>query len=156
MAVKAFSAEQVIASLCQATGLPLPGQSSDVRFGAIDPAEIAQNDLLDVFEGNTQPVTERQTTILQALAMMNGGFMAHGTDPDRRRMLSAVLDDDHVANSDRIDTLYLATLSRFPRNAERQRLLSYVEQGGPQHDPECALADVFWALLNSTEFITNH
>ena len=32
----------------------------------------------------------------------------------------------------------------------------YVESGGPMKDEQAALGDVFWALLNSAEFLTNH
>ena len=35
-------------------------------------------------------------------------------------------------------------------------LVPYIEKGGPSGDPKKALADVFWALLNSSEFIFNH
>ncbi|HEX4150296.1 MAG TPA: DUF1549 and DUF1553 domain-containing protein [Pirellulales bacterium] len=154
MALKALSAEQVLASLHQATGLPQPAEL-EVRAN-IDPSEVARGDLLDAFGDDTQPVTQRQSTILQALAMMNGIFISRGVDLERRRMLSAVLDDPSATNTDRLDTLYLATLSRFPSQAERQRMLAYVDQGGPRHDSRHALADVFWALLNSTEFVTNH
>jgi hypothetical protein len=31
-----------------------------------------------------------------------------------------------------------------------------VDRGGPTLDPKRALADVFWALLNSPEFSFNH
>ena len=55
-----------------------------------------------------------------------------------------------------METLYLAALGRPPRPAERDRLVAYVEAGGPGKDPKHALADVFWALLNSSEFGVNH
>jgi len=56
----------------------------------------------------------------------------------------------------RIEALYLQTLSRKPRPEESERLVRYVESGGPRHDPKEALTDVFWALLNSAEFMLNH
>jgi hypothetical protein len=31
-----------------------------------------------------------------------------------------------------------------------------VDRGGPSGDKDKALADVFWVLLNSSEFILNH
>ena len=42
------------------------------------------------------------------------------------------------------------------RPSEAARLVPYVESGGPSKDPNKALADVFWMLLNSSEFILNH
>ena len=35
-------------------------------------------------------------------------------------------------------------------------MVQYVQSGGPKKDPKRALADVFWALLNSGEFLLNH
>jgi hypothetical protein len=67
-----------------------------------------------------------------------------------------------VANNPKFDTagrveaLFLATLTRRPTAAESERLVRYVESGGPAKDAKRALADVYWALLNSAEFIVNH
>jgi len=52
-----------------------------------------------------------------------------------------------------IDELYLGALSRFPSDAERQRITAFV---GSQTDPRPALEDVLWMLLNSKEFLFNH
>jgi hypothetical protein len=52
--------------------------------------------------------------------------------------------------------LYLAALSRRPTADELERLRKYVEEGGPARNRKAALADVFWALLNSGEFALNH
>jgi hypothetical protein len=35
-------------------------------------------------------------------------------------------------------------------------LVPYVKSGGPAQSPRKALADVLWALLNSSEFLFNH
>ncbi len=59
-------------------------------------------------------------------------------------------------NRQRLDALYLAALARPMHEREADRLLSYVERGGPSGDKRRALADVFWVLLNSSEFIFNH
>ena len=40
--------------------------------------------------------------------------------------------------------------------AELRRFTRYVDQGGPSRNSRKALADVFWALLNSAEFRLNH
>jgi hypothetical protein len=52
--------------------------------------------------------------------------------------------------------LYLVSLGRRPRKAEQSRLVGYVERGGVTSDANQALADVFWSLLNSSEFLLNH
>ena len=55
----------------------------------------------------------------------------------------------------KIETLYLASLSRKPTATELVRLRSHVEKAGPAGRDD-ALADVFWVLLNSAEFVVNH
>ena len=39
---------------------------------------------------------------------------------------------------------------------ELEKFASYVDRGGAKGDKKQALADVFWVLLNSPEFLFNH
>ncbi len=53
----------------------------------------------------------------------------------------------------RIERLYLTFLSRLPDSAERERSMDHVrrKRGEPS-----AYEDLFWVLVNSTEFFFNH
>jgi hypothetical protein len=93
---------------------------------------------------------------LQALALMNGKFISDATSVERSMTLAAAADFPGWSTSQRLETLFMAALSRSPRKEELTRLTAYVDRGGPTGDPRRALADVFWALLNSSEFILNH
>src|SRR5262249_55722721 len=97
--------------------------------------------------------TEHQTSILQALFLMNGSFAAEVTSPERGATLAAVADAPFFSTAERIDVLFLSALSRYQTEVERKRLVAYVDNGGTQKDSKRALADVFWALLNSGEFL---
>ncbi|MGH7140317.1 MAG: DUF1553 domain-containing protein, partial [Pirellulales bacterium] len=97
--------------------------------------------------------SEAQTSILQALSLMNGSFTGEATNNQRGQLLSAVADLPYLGVPDRIETLYLATLSRRPEPAEMARLEEYVRQAP---SVRLALANIFWALLNSAEFVFNH
>jgi hypothetical protein len=93
------------------------------------------------------------------LALMNGKLVADMTslDLNKSEMLAAVLDFPLFDTPEkRIEALFLSTLGRKPRPAELSRMVRYVTGGGPRKDSGAALADVFWALLNSSEFILNH
>ena len=68
----------------------------------------------------------------------------------------ATLAEQRTSTARKIESLYLVVLSRKPRPAESERFVQYVEKGGPTGDPKKALADVFWVLLNSPEFLLNH
>jgi hypothetical protein len=58
-----------------------------------------------------------------------------------------------MTDEERLETLFLAALSRRPSASERAAMLQYVQQS---EAAGAALADVFWALLNSSEFMLNH
>ncbi len=87
---------------------------------------------------------------------MNGKFIADATSLDRSQTLQAVVESPFLNTRQRLDTLYMASLSRPMREQEAARLVPYVEKGGPSGDTKKALADVFWVLLNSSEFNINH
>jgi len=52
--------------------------------------------------------------------------------------------------------LYLRTVNREPVADELTKLLAAVEEGKDPTQKQQILSDVFWALLNSKEFIFNH
>ena len=54
---------------------------------------------------------------------------------------------------ERIVELYLRSLARMPTKEEVDKLLPAFGEGA---NPEQALGDLFWALLNSREFLFNH
>src|SRR5262249_34929931 len=104
---------------------------------------------------NQDKRTETQTSILQALYFMNGKLVADATKLTGN--LGWVADaKTNMTTTRRIRELYMITLSRYPRPEETERLVKYVDSGGPTGDSRAALTDVFWALLNSTEFYFNH
>src|SRR5262249_32336859 len=100
--------------------------------------------------------TEPQTSIPQALALMNGKFVHGVTSLKGQGTLATVAKDTSLNTTQRIEALFLATLSRKPTAKESARLIAFVDGGGSEHNSQKALADVFWALLNSGEFILNH
>jgi hypothetical protein len=87
---------------------------------------------------------------------MNGKFIGDATSLDRSETLAAVIDSPFMDTRQKLDTLYLSALARPMRGSEAVRLIPYVSSGGPSRNPKKALADVFWVLLNSSEFILNH
>jgi hypothetical protein len=132
MAVKGLTPEQFFDSLALATGIP----------------STSRGDFLTLFSSQDK-VTDTQTSILQALTLMNGKLIADATSlPGMQKLLQGA-----ATNAARIETLYLRTLSRLPRPEESARLLRYLDS---QPDADAACADIFWALLNGAEFRFNH
>lgn len=156
MPVRGMSPEQLFDSLCEATD-------------HVDP--YANQPQFRQVQGNGQPVTPRQaylarftsqdrriethTSILQALFMMNGKFLAERTTLSKNKSLFTIATAP-TSTARRVETLYLLVLSRLPRAEEAARLAAYIERHGTAGDRQQAVANVYWALLNSAEFMLNH
>jgi hypothetical protein len=165
MAVRGLSAEQLFDSLLEATH---EKRELDNRLAQ------ARQRILNRFANPSDKPTEYQTSILQALTLMNGEYTEESTklSPElvQRKVtnllvddskpsgkaLNSILDAPFFDTKGRIEALYLKVLSRKPRPAEVERLVKYVDKGGPSGDSNRAMADVYWALLNSPEFFLNH
>lgn len=152
MSLKGLSPEQLFDSIAQATGFYEP-------FANRNPFAMMTNspreEFVQMFDNSRDSVTEQQTTILQALSMMNGQFVADATGLQKSATLTAVADFPLMSTAERVEALYMAAFSRKPRNEELSRLVRYVDSGGAAKDRKKALSDVFWALLNSSEFLFN-
>ena len=156
MTVRGMTGDQMLDSLVQATGLRDAG-TAGMAPALADPrvAGGLRGEFLARFTSQDKPA-EYQTSILQALMLMNGRLMAETTDLDRSETLSAIADAPFMNAAEKIEALYLTALCRKPRADELTRLVPYVESGGPRKDQRMALSDVLWALLNSGEFLLNH
>jgi hypothetical protein len=152
--IRGLTAEQFYDSLAVVTGkgAPLdlgPGQGIPLNsFGS-------RTDFLARFAAGGKPL-EAESSILQALHLMNGRPMADASSLTQNPLLRTVADAAEMTTAQRIEDLYLLALARRPRPEESARLVKYVEAGGPRGDRKQALADVYWALLNSPEFSLNH
>jgi hypothetical protein len=149
---RGLTAEQLYDSLAQAIGLA-PDELGPERFAGA--RGLPRGEFLEAFSGNDEKPTEAQMSILQALVLMNGRLVAGATHLETGRMLTAVAEAPFLDRAGRIETLFLATLSRRPRPEEAACTMAHLnrEAGG---DPRKALSDIFWALLNSPEFLLNH
>jgi hypothetical protein len=162
MAVKGLTAEQLYDSVAEATGFRDGGPQRGPFFPGNN---TARSEFVAKFGGAADRPTEVQTSILQALSLMNGRVVADATSLERSETLAAVLDAPFLDTPGRVEALYLATLSRKPTPRELSRLVHFVEraESAPAENPgerekhyKHALADVLWALLNSSEFFLNH
>jgi hypothetical protein len=151
MAVKGLTPEQLFDSLLQATGYRDQTPANQRLYDVQSPRAV----FLSKF-GSQDRRTEYQTSIPQALALMNSQIIADVTSLQRSEMLSAVVESPFLDPAGKIEALFLASLSRKPRPEESERLVKYVTTSAAARDSKKALADVFWALLNSPEFILNH
>ncbi len=153
MSLKPFSPEQLFDSLIVATAAHKAGGGGD--------NETKRNEWMRQFQfafanDEGEEGSSFQGTIPQALMMMNGPLMEQAVGGKPGSFLADLLQsaqqhggavDEYVVNH-----LYLAALSRFPTHGEltfaRRHFSSYP-------DTIQVMEDLFWALLNSNEFVLN-
>jgi hypothetical protein len=163
MPLRGLTAEQLFDSVAMATGYRDSGGGNDLLTGLLGGNRSARAEFLTRFAASERP-TEAQTSILQALSLMNGKVTAAATTLERSETLAAVADAPFLSTADRVETLYLAALSRKPSTREGDRAVRFVQEAaGKARGSDAvrratgeALADLFWALLNSPEFVVNH
>lgn len=164
MPLRGLTAEQLFDSVAMATGYRDSGGGDDLITGIVGGQRSARSEFLTKFTVAERP-TDIQTSVLQALTLMNGKVIADATSLEKSETLTAVVDAPFANTPDRIEALYLATLSRKPDSSELQRALAFVQEatrGAKSKDDKArqvayrnAIGDVFWALLNSPEFVVN-
>jgi hypothetical protein len=155
MPVRGLTPEQIFDSLAEATDY----RENRTAMNQFNPNILGQpgtprGDFFNKFTSQDRK-HEVQTSILQALFMMNGKFMQERLSPSSNEALRILLDQP-TDNSRRVRSLYMMVLSRQPRAEELERVSRYVDSGGPGRNSRQALIDVYWALLNSGEFLLNH
>jgi hypothetical protein len=152
MYVKGMEAEQLYDSLIVATGAHKAGgsgweESERQRQTWLRQFVIAfgtdENDEATTFNG----------TIPQALMMMNGELVAKATSSERGSFLNTVL-SGAASDAARVRRLFLSTLTREPSRRELAAVQQLLKDN--RDDPISAYQDLYWALLNSNEFISNH
>ena len=201
--LRPMTAEQLFYSLLQSTGIEEvrkfynPEQLDRMKEGYL-------RKFVFIFDNDEMEEDESfQGTIPQALMLLNGQLVNLGIRARPKGTLGTILQNSH-SDSERVDWLYLATLSRYPTPEERKECLDYIQKYGAhkradensnprlyvnaQKNLEIAQAnrpnrerlqqfqqrfanrpgqfeifrnnqayeDIFWALLNSPEFILNH
>ena len=151
MALKGMTFDQLFDSLTEATGF---FERNRGGRGTIFPDDetLPRAQFQQLFGGENDGLVDRTTSILQALAMMNSPFIAQQTGPQGTGTLQAILELPGLSTNERVEALYLAVLSRPPTAKEIERIQIHL-QG--KEEPQ-ALRDLFWALLNSSEFLFNH
>jgi hypothetical protein len=153
MAIKNMTAEQLYDALSKATlRRPAEAQMNQPAVRFEDPQRQA---FVARFRGMNSKPTEFQSGIPQALMMMNGQTTTSATSVSQSPLLES-LDAPFFTDEERVEALFLATLSRPPQETERLEFVNYVNSREGHADRRQALGDVLWALANSAEFALNH
>lgn len=160
MPIRALSPEQIYDSMMMATNGAGKEQTptNDQRFFNPNQLQTPRAQFLNKYQTQDRR-HEPQTSILQALFLMNGKFLSERTKVANNGDLQAIANPkayEEAGHAGRVRSLYRLVLSRPPRAEETARLVPYLEKGGTTGNLADAVSDVYWALLNSSEFLLNH
>ena len=153
MNVKLLTAEQMYD--CITVASMLGSAETGSGFNLARTGNSNRDQFLQQFRAPPGRSTEYQSGIPQALTLMNGGLINDATGLTSSGLLKS-LEAPFISNEQRIEILYLATLSRRLTSPERELLKGYVGDDASGAELQEPLADVLWALLNSAEFTMNH
>lgn len=156
MPVRGMSPEQLFDSFAEATKYNDPNANNPPQ-NQFQPGfqQSPRAQFLAKFTSQDKRL-ETQTSILQALYLMNSKFVNEQTSLANNEWLNTIAKAPSYTTPQRVLALYNLVLTRPPRQEETARLTKYIDSGGPSGDPRQAVADVYWALLNSAEFMLNH
>ncbi len=131
-------------------GLPLGSRAIQIADGR------TTNSFLNIFGRaerksvcSCEVITE--PNLSQALHMING-YTVQGKI-NSGRVVPTLFEKHKDNHGAMVDDLYMRTLSRKPTPTERSRILETI---GKAQSKTQAVEDLFWALLNSRQFIFNH
>src|SRR5436189_5919115 len=88
-------------------------------------------------------------TITQALLLMNSNLSEKVTEKKPGNTLANIMNNIKEPE-DRINYLYLNTISRYPTKKEMSQLLDSADEKKEFYE------DLQWSLINSSEYIFNH
>lgn len=151
MYVKSLSAEQLYDSLIIATNAHKSGRSNWEQAEQQRRAWMQQFVLAFGTDENDESTTFNGT-IPQALMMMNGELVQNAINASKGSYLNTVLADKGNEQA-KLRELYMSALSRQPTGREIAAAKSLIKKA---KTPIEGYQDLFWALLNSNEFIFNH
>lgn len=96
-------------------------------------------------EASTSP------TLSQALHLLNGNSVHQKIKSGK--VINRWLSEEQESPEVIIDRIYIRALSRVPSQEEKAKLIAALEA---QENKVAGLQDIFWAVLNSREFVFNH
>jgi hypothetical protein len=163
MLLKPMTPEQMFDSLMTATQAKINQSKDDKRALRADWLSLLSSN----FGNDEGEESSYSGTVVQALLLMNGVDLNKAIMDKENGTVAVVLKmRAFSANAAprALTDLYLAALSRPPTKAEMEHMLSpkmfaYIRTPGAMNSPQFWTGyyqDIFWALLNSNEFVLNH
>lgn len=146
--VRGLTGEQLYDSLQTAAGLP--PERTDLGSGR---QRGRRREFASHFFVERTNTAER--SISQALTLMNGTLVNEMTTANGNPLLASLVSAPFLSLDEQRDTLFVAVLGRHAR-PEELAAVGRAAELTPQTSREEHLGNLFWVLVNSPEFNTNH
>jgi hypothetical protein len=146
-AVRVLSPEQLYDSITVILGQSPKSDVADRIAAKKGGPATPRQAFINFFRVDDANPLEYQVGIPQALRLMNSVQM-NRTEPAVAAAMKNTKEPARV-----VEHLYLLTVSRRPTEEELRRMDTFVTKNGPT---QRTYGDILWALLNSSEFVTNH
>jgi hypothetical protein len=153
MVLKSISPEQLFESLMVATN----AEAAETKEEKQKLRNQWMGQLIANFGDDEGNEVNFNGTVVQALLMMNGQDINTAINRKGKGTVAMAVAKYGATNPRGvIRQLYLASLNREPTTAEMHAIVAKLPLGFREHDVTAPYCDVFWALLNSSEFLLNH
>jgi hypothetical protein len=152
-------AEVMLDALSAATGSPTEFKGYPKGWRALQlPDSNVDSYFLKSFgrpERDKTCVCERtsEPSVTQVLHMANGSTINQKLEAKENRISNLL--EEKASPEKIVETAYLAALSRYPTETEREKLVKTVTDAS-EKDRRGVTEDLFWAILSSKEFLFNH
>jgi hypothetical protein len=152
-----LTAEQLLDAISVATGAPqkYPGVPPGTRAQQLPDTRVASGGFLDLFgrparESPCECERSSEVSLAQALNLMNGSTIADAVASPQGRVPKLV--ESTTDNAKLVEEIYLAAMSRFPTNVERETAVKHIATAKSRLE---GAQDLMWALINSPAFLFN-
>jgi hypothetical protein len=155
MILKSMSPEQLFESLMVATN----AEAAETKEEKNKLRDQWMNRLIANFGDDEGNEVNFNGTVVQALLMMNGEDINVAINRREKGTVSMAVGKYGAGNPRGvIRQLYLASLNREPTDNEVKTIVAklHLAPGFREREPAAPYRDVFWALVNSAEFMLNH
>jgi hypothetical protein len=152
-------AEILLDALSEVSGAPTNFGDYAVGTRAVQLPDVTVNSyFLKTFGRPLRAITcecERtaEPSMVQVLHISNGDTINQKLEAKGNRLerlLAANMTDEQI-----VEEAYLAALSRFPTEAEKDKLAKMLAEA-PAAEKRATIEDLFWSILSSKEFLFNH
>ena len=152
MQLKSMSPEQLFESLMVATR----SEAAETKDGKRQLRDTWLNSLVSNFGDDEGNEVNFNGTVVQALLMMNGNEINTAINRPEKGSVALAYSRNKGNPTRVINDLYLAALGRPAKPAEIANITRKMVMRVKDKDQMAPYQDLFWALLNSNEFMLNH